>query len=376
MGSRFCAKLKSDPRTKHIGVILTTSHAVIQNYQAAVKLGCAYFLEKPIDPARVFSLFKHFFAGSLHPDPFSGKVSWSEGKHCYVPKMHAPNSYIKFWGTRGSNPVSGPNYIRFGGNTSCLEIRHGHDLIIVDAGTGIRPLGSLVHQSKAKNIHLLISHTHWDHVAGLPFFAPIYDPECTITIWTPIGFEKTTKELFTEMLAYAYFPVRLDDIQATLIFKDIHEGIPFQIGSIEINTHYAYHPGATVCFKFGINKTTFGYATDNEFLMGHHGNPSLVKKTHPLLAPYRSMIKFFSECDFLIHEAQYTPIEYQKKVGWATPRLLMPLYWLLLQGSENGSLPTTILNIQTTTSLPKCKCNMIFLMRSNTRADPAWPLMV
>ncbi len=315
-GIEILRKIKSDPRTKHIGVILTTSHAVIQNYQAAIKQGCVYFLEKPLDSAKVFSLFKHFFSGSLRPRPFSGKVSWSEGKHCYVPKMHAPNSYIKFWGTRGSNPVSGPNYVRFGGNTCCLEIRHGHDLVIVDAGTGIRPLGSLIRESKTKNIHLLISHTHWDHIAGLPFFAPIYDPECTMTIWTPIGFEKTTKELFTEMLAYAYFPVRLDDIQAKLIFKDIHEGIPFQIGDIKINTHYAYHPGATVCFKFGINKTTFGYATDNEFLMGHHGNPMFVKKNHPLLAPYRSMIKFFSDCDFLIHEAQYTPIEYQKKIGW------------------------------------------------------------
>jgi phosphoribosyl 1,2-cyclic phosphodiesterase len=133
---------------------------------------------------------------------------------------------------------------------------------------------------------------------------------------TPIGFEKSTRELFTEMLAHAYFPVRLDDVQATLIFKDIHEGVPFQVGQISINTHYAYHPGATLCFKFGIDKTSFGYATDNEFLMGYHGNPSLLTKKHPLIAPYRSMIKFFSDCDFLIHEAQYTPIEYQKKVGW------------------------------------------------------------
>jgi CheY-like chemotaxis protein len=315
-GIEILRKIKSDPRTKQIGVIITTSHCVIQNYQAAVKWGCAYFLEKPIELSHCFSLFKRFFSHKLHPDPFNGQVSVCEGKHCYVPKMHSPTSFIKFWGTRGSNPVSGPNYIRFGGNTSCAEIRHGNDLVIVDAGTGIRPLGLLLEKSKPKNIHLLISHTHWDHVAGFPFFAPIYDPECTITIWTPIGFEKTTKELFTEMLAYAYFPVRLDDIKATIIFKDIHESIHFEIGEIKINTHYAYHPGATVCFKFTVGKTTFGYATDNEFLMGYHGNPALITKKDPLLTPYQSMIEFFAGCDFLIHEAQYTPIEYQKKVGW------------------------------------------------------------
>lgn len=316
-GMEILRKIKTDPRTHQIGVILTSAHAMIQNYQAAIKLQCDYFLEKPFDITHLFSLFKLFFEGKLHPDPFSGQQSAiSEGKHCYLPKMHSPTSYIKFWGTRGSNPVSGPDYVRFGGNTCCLEIRQGHDLIIVDAGTGIRPLGTTLTHPKSKEIHLLISHTHWDHLAGFPFFAPIYDPDCHINIWTPIGFEKTTRELFTEMLAYTYFPVRLDDIQATLIFKDIQEGQPFQIGDIEVNTHYAYHPGATVCFKFSIDKMRFGYATDNEFLMGYHGNPHLIERKSRLLAPYNSMIKFFKDCDFLIHEAQFTPIEYQTKVGW------------------------------------------------------------
>jgi len=197
-----------------------------------------------------------------------------------------------------------------------LEQSGNYDLIVVDAGTGIRSFGATFAENKPKNIHLLISHTHWDHLAGFPFFLPIYEPHCVINIWTPIGFERTTKELFTEFLAHSYFPVRLDDIQANLVFKDIHESVPFQIGHIEIDTRYSFHPGATVCFKFKIDKLKFGYTTDNEFLMGYHGNPNLIGKNHRLLDPYRSMIEFFKECDFLIHEAQYTPIEYQKKVGW------------------------------------------------------------
>ncbi len=315
-GMEILRKIKTDPRTNHIGVMMTSAHAMSQNYRSALILNCDNFLEKPFETGQLFSLFRLFFKNELHPDPFSGKESSIEGKHCYLPKMHSPNSYIKFWGTRGSNPVSGPEYIRFGGNTCCLEIRHGHDLIIVDAGTGIRSFGTVLSESKPKEIHLLMSHTHWDHLAGFPFFSPIYEPNCTINIWTPIGFERTTRELFTEILAHSYFPVRLDDIQANLVFKDIHESVPFQIGHIEINTHYSYHPGATVCFKFKINKLKFGYTTDNEFLMGYHGNPNLIGKNHPLLHPYQSMIEFFKDCDFLIHEAQYTPIEYQKKVGW------------------------------------------------------------
>ena len=107
-GIEIMRKIKTDPRTHHVGVILTTAHAMIQNYQTAIKLQCDYFLEKPFDATFVFSLFKLFFSLRLHPDPFSGLQSaTTEGKHCYLPKMHSPNSYIKFWGTRGSNPVSG-----------------------------------------------------------------------------------------------------------------------------------------------------------------------------------------------------------------------------------------------------------------------------
>lgn len=315
-GIEILRKIKTDPRTHHIGVILTSAYAMIQNYRAAVILNCDYFLEKPFDSHRVFSLFKLYFQSKLQPDPFSGIENLKEGKHCYVPKIHSGHSYIKFWGTRGSNPVSGPDYVRFGGNTCCLEIRHGHELIIVDAGTGIRPFGTTLAESKAKEINLFLSHTHWDHVAGFPFFAPIYDPNCKINIWTPIGFEKTTRELFINMLAYAYFPVRLEDIQANLVFKDIHEGIPIRVGNIEINSHYTFHPGATVCFKFKVGDKEFGYSTDNEFLMGYHGNPNAIGKNHPLLTPHRTMIEFFKGCDFLIHEAQFTPSEYLSKVGW------------------------------------------------------------
>ncbi len=316
-GIEILRKIKTDPRTKEMGVILMTAQALIQNYQAAVNQHCDYFLQKPFKETKIHALIADFFTSNLKPEPFSGfQSSVTEGKHCYLPKRHAADSYIKFWGTRGSNPVSGAEYVRFGGNTSCLEVRHHDDLIIVDAGTGIRPFGGILEEKKVKQVHLLIGHTHWDHLAGFPFFAPIYNADCQVTIWSPIGYEQTTKELFKEMLAHAYFPVRLDDIQARLIFKDIHENDPFSIGGITVDTHYANHPGATLCFKFQMGKKKFGYATDNEFLMGYHGNPNEITKTHPELHAYRSQVEFFKGCNFLIHEAQYTPMEYQTKVGW------------------------------------------------------------
>jgi phosphoribosyl 1,2-cyclic phosphodiesterase len=314
-GIEVLKKVREGEKSRSVGVIITSSHAMIQNYHAAVKGGADYFLEKPFQTEFFFSLAACFFSGQLHPDPFSGIESSSlEGSHCYVPKMHVYDSYIKFWGTRGSNPVSGNDYIRYGGNTVCLELRHGNDLVIIDAGTGIRPLGNSL--MDVKNIHLFIGHTHWDHILGFPFFAPIYNSDCHICIWAPIGFEKTTRELFTEMLAYAYFPVRLDDIQAKISFRDLRDGQSVSIGKIQIHNHYAFHPGATLCFKIQFGDKTIGYASDNEMLMGYHGNPSGLGRDHPLLAPYDSLIKFYQGCDLLVHEAQYFPAEYQKKVGW------------------------------------------------------------
>lgn len=312
-GIEILKKIRSDPKYKQIGVILASSNPMVQNYHAAIKEGANYFLEKPFDIHFLFQLFARFFSSGLTPDNFPKKAAPSTTP-LYLPKARKPNSYLKFWGTRGSNPVSGEDYIKFGGNTSCLEIRHDEDLVIIDAGTGIRPLGDTL--SSAKNIHLFLSHTHWDHVTGFPFLQPLFHTDCKVIIWSPVGFEKTTQELFTEMFAYAYFPVRLDDIKAKLTFKDLRDHEPVSIGSITVESHYAYHPGATLCFKIHAANKIIGYATDNEMFLGYHGNPNALDKNHPLIQAHESIIEFFKHCDLFIHEAQYTPLEYQKRVGW------------------------------------------------------------
>lgn len=310
-------RVKEIPEFSTMGFIVTSFDVMIQNYHAVVKAGANYYLEKPYSSEQLIELVERFFEGKLYPAPFSGKESSMEkGEHCFVPRLHAPDYYLKFWGTRGSNPVSGVQYIRYGGNTACLEVCCGEDSIIIDAGTGIRELGYELPHSKQKKIHLFIGHTHWDHIAGFPFFHPIYSSDAQLTIWTPIGFEKSAKEHFLDMLAYAYFPVRLDDMKAKMTFQDIQVGIPIQIGEITIHTHYASHPGATVCFKIEMRGKTIGYATDNELLMGFHGDPWGLDKNDPLLESIKDIVKFFKNCDLIIHEAQYTPIEYQNKVGW------------------------------------------------------------
>lgn len=317
-GIELLKKIRCNPKWESIGVILSSTNAMIQDFHAAIKEGVDFFIPKPFDMAFLYSLFDRFFQDILLPEPLMSKEFRIPPKieEIYQPEMHNPYSYIKFWGSRGSNPVSGSEYMRFGGNTSCLEIRKDDEMIIFDAGTGIRPLGDTIDTTQCKTIHLFLSHTHWDHVTGFPFFAPLYSPDVQVIIWSPVGFEKSTRELFTDMLAYAYFPVRLEDIQAKLIFNDLRDGYPVSIGNITIHSSYAYHPGATLCFKINVAGKTFGYATDNEMFLGYHGNPNAIGIDHPLIKSHQHIIDFFKHCDFLIHEAQYTPLEYQRRVGW------------------------------------------------------------
>ncbi len=299
-----------------IPVILTGYFTMGQNYHAALALGASYFIEKPCTPATFFHLIALFFEGTLSPPPFANKkppVHYNKLGHLSTAKA---SSYIKLWGTRGSNPVAGAEYVRFGGNTPCLEIRNHQDLVIIDAGSGIRGLGHLLHDHPEKNIHILLSHTHWDHLLGFPFFYPIYQSHRNIHIWAPVGFEKSTKDLFHDMLSYSYFPVGLQDIQSSLEFHDLRDGQVLDFGSIKISTHYAFHPGATLCFKIEMKGQTIGYVTDNEFLMGNHLSPLKIDKNSPLVEPYQSLLSFLGPCDILIHEAQYTNEEYMERIGW------------------------------------------------------------
>ena len=315
-GIEILKKLKSCETTRDIGVIVSTYNIMIQNYHAAIEGGALYFLLKPFEPLELFTLIKRFFKGNLSPDPFS-LINCKELKqnYCYEPNSII-DSYIRFWGTRGSSAVSGQEYIRYGGCTSCFEIRDRKDLIIIDAGTGIRKLGETLTAKEEKTIHLFLSHTHWDHVTGFPFFKPLYNKNCKVIIWAPVGFGKSTKEIFTDMLAYAYFPIRLDEMRARVEFRELRDHEPISIGNTSVECHFLNHPGATAGFKIVTPQKTIAYITDNEVLLGYHGHPNHIDLSHPLMAAHLGLIEFLKGCDLIIHEAQYFPKEYYNKIGW------------------------------------------------------------
>ncbi len=315
-GIEILRELKSNPSTRQIGVIISSSLTMIQNYNAAIELGANFFLTKPFSSHDFFLLVERFFEGSLVPDPFSPNVPHFHEATCYNPIASSTKSFLKFWGTRGSSPVSGNQYIQYGGNTCCLEICHDDQSIIIDAGTGLRDLGDDPRLSAQNDISMIIGHTHWDHITGFPFFAPLYRKDCKLNILAPIGYEKNTKELFNDMLSFGYFPVRLEEMFANLAFEDLRDGSTLKFGEIEISCHHANHPGPTLCFKIKSPRKTIGYVTDNEVLLGFHGTPENIGKDHFLLEPHLNLLNFLEDCHVLIHEAQYFPHEYHEKVGW------------------------------------------------------------
>lgn len=235
-------------------------------------------------------------------------------------------NYLKFWGTRGSCPVSGSAYAQFGGNTCTLEVRYDNSVLIFDAGTGIRELGQELTRQNVRNIHLFFSHSHWDHLIGLPFFEPIYNPGVKLTIWTPPNIRRSYRELIEDLLSPEFFPVKLEQINATLEFKTIQQKTPITLGKVTLDFHSAHHPGLAFGFKIRTPEQTFGYFTDNEMLHGYHG--PLSEPPPEIIDPHQSLIDFLSDCDVLIHEAQYTPEEYLHKAGWGHSSARNAMYLL------------------------------------------------
>lgn len=226
---------------------------------------------------------------------------------------------VKFWGTRGSIATPGKNTARYGGNTSCVELRAGKQMFVFDAGTGIRELGlKLVKEfpSTPLTIHLFISHTHWDHIQGFPFFLPAYEKRNKIHVYGPPGRDKSLDEIMRMQMDTDFFPVELGDMKAKISVHEIRDTLKF--GPVKVEPFYLNHPAMTFAYRFTDGHNTVVYATDNEpYEYSLHRLRGAEKKTtdYPQYLDQK-FVEFLADADLCIGEAQYTMNEYRDKKGW------------------------------------------------------------
>ncbi|MGQ0626477.1 MAG: response regulator [Phycisphaerales bacterium] len=314
-GMDVLRQIKAGPRGADVAVIVISARAFEPDKERAINLGAYAYLIKPVQRSQLLEILTSYFAGNEPAPTGISHPSLPATEEVYLPELDSTRGTVKLFGARGSTPVPGHSVGRYGGNTSCLEIRHGKEVVILDAGSGIRECGLELAKQGPRPIHLFIGHTHWDHIQGFPFFAPAYIPGFEITIYGASGFGKDLRSIFQGQLDHDYFPVDLRDMKATMRFQSLTEN-PTVIGDISVHWEYAHHPGATVCFKVDVAGTTVGYLTDNEFLRGYLGHPNKALGTPSMLLPYAKIIQIMSGVDHFIAEAQYNCDEYLKKIGW------------------------------------------------------------
>ncbi len=236
---------------------------------------------------------------------------------------------VRFWGTRGSLPVPGPSTIRYGGNTSCVQVESdAGDLVVIDCGSGAQALGrALTADGRGpRDGTILFSHTHWDHIQGFPFFAPLFVEGGHWDVYGPRGLGESLRDALSGQMQYTYFPITLDALGAELRYHHLVEG-SFRVGDIEIEARYLNHPVLTLGYRLHVDGATLVYACDHEPF-----RRSAADGEEALKGKDKDHADFAAGADLLIHDAQYTAAEYPHRIGWGHS----PMEYAMRVAGEGG----------------------------------------
>ena len=235
-----------------------------------------------------------------------------------------PAATIRFWGVRGSIPTPGADTVYYGGNTSCVEIRADGELLILDAGTGLRPLG----QALAAEFHdrplratLLISHTHWDHIQGLPFFAPAYNPKNRLRVLGYEGSRAGLAAVLSGQMESPYFPINLQQMPGNILIEELRD-LEFVVGPVQVRAKFVNHPGVCVGYRLATSAGTIAYLPDNEPVhRQRQQQPPGASSDNASALEFAQkedakLVEFIRGADVLIIDSQYDCDEYTAHVGW------------------------------------------------------------
>ncbi len=307
--------LRADPATRDLPVLICTAKDFKTEYAQCQELGVVDVLIKPQDTPLLVAKVDAFLRGADASASTTAPARTATESAPYLPRIEAAHASISLWGTRGSIPTPGAPYLRHGGHTSCMSFIVGDDYFIFDAGSGIRELGIALSQERPRKLHLFITHTHWDHIQGFPFFLPAYREGFEINIYGAPGFRKDLQSVFSGQLDREYFPVQMEDMKADIRFLHLAEP-PLEIGPVRLSWELVQHPGATLGYKIEVDGRSIVWMPDNEIFQGYLGDPAELHCDHPRVTPFRRIIDFIAGADVAIHEAQYTNEEYAQKIGW------------------------------------------------------------
>ncbi len=214
---------------------------------------------------------------------------------------------VTLWGTRGSLAAPGPETMRYGGNTSCVEVQADGQRLILDAGTGIRRLGDALARD-TRRVDILLTHLHMDHIQGLGFFDPLFWPDLEVHLWGPSSSTQSLRERLTRYLSPPLFPVRLRDLACKLELHDVLRLRSFRIGPFEIRTQLVCHPGPTVGYRIESGGASLAYLPDHE--------PALGTSAFARQREWIPGIELAEGVDLLLHDAQFSAEQYERFVGW------------------------------------------------------------
>jgi phosphoribosyl 1,2-cyclic phosphodiesterase/ActR/RegA family two-component response regulator len=310
-GFEVCRSIREQLQPTKIIVVSGRDYGVDRT--SALEAGADEYLLKPISWELLSSTIDRLLPEiPRRPEPKS------------VPERESVPARIRLWGVRGSIPVPGKSTVRYGGNTSCVEVRADGEIIILDAGSGIRLLGLALDKEfgpRSMKLTLLISHTHWDHIQGLPFFSPAYNQKNLIRVLGYEGARAGLAKILASQMETPFFPVSLRQLPSHLAIEELKE-MEFQVGPVEVRSKFANHPGICVGYRLATSSGSIAYFPDNEpyeelkLQLASRDGITEEEAREFANAERGKVVDFLQGCDVAIMDTQYTEEEYTKHVGW------------------------------------------------------------
>jgi phosphoribosyl 1,2-cyclic phosphodiesterase/CheY-like chemotaxis protein len=314
-GYQVCRAIRSTPELSQTKIVMISGRGYSTDKLNALEAGADEYLVKPISPGELRAALR-----KVTSEDFPTEVKERSTPPTLVPRTVNGSPLVRFWGVRGSIATPGPGTVFYGGNTTCVEVRADGELIVLDAGTGIRPLGlALAKEFGGKPLHitLLLTHTHWDHIQGFPFFVPAYNPKNNVHI---LGYEGARQGLAATLgtqMESPYFPVGLKELPGNIQIEELRD-MEFTVGTIRVQAMFVNHPGICVGYRLNTSAGVVVFIPDNEPFHRMRTDPgdSETKVIEFARQQDEKLVEFIRDADVLIMDAQYDREEYEQRVGW------------------------------------------------------------